>query len=414
MKYIDIFAGAGGFSEGFIRAGYEAVAHVDMNIDAVETIRTRLAYYYLKKEKKLSKYYEYLSGRISKNSFYALVPPEILNTAIQYEMSQNNLNDLFIKIDNLKGSNSIDVVLGGPPCQAYSLAGRAKQRRIALVKKKGHADDDNRKYLYKLYCEFLKRYQPKLFVFENVMGLLTADNGKHWNDINIMLEGSGYKIQYKLLNSKIFGVPQERKRIIIIGWRKDINLNFPEFKQISPSWKLMDVLGDLPKIKAGESASKYSRKKPHPFVSKYLREKDDVLTHHYARPVNDRDQSIYTIAIKEMNNSRRLKYYDLPNNLKTHRNQKVFTDRFKVVPSNIPCCHTVLAHISKDGHYYIHYDENQTRSLTVREAARIQSFPDNYFFEGSRTSAYIQIGNAVPPLMAEAIANALKIQLKNI
>jgi DNA (cytosine-5)-methyltransferase 1 len=157
-------------------------------------------------------------------------------------------------------------------------------------------------------------------------------------------------------------------------------------------------------------AERYSRR-----FAKYKcrRTKSDVLTQHIARPVNDRDKEIYKIAISEWHINKRLKYKDLPPNLKTHKNETGFTDRFKVIPYNLPYSHTVLAHISKDGHYYIHYDLKHPRSITIREAARIQSFPDSYFFEGSRTSAFVQIGNAVPPLMAEGIANALKSQLMN-
>ncbi len=413
MRYIDVFAGAGGLSEGFIKAGYEAIAHVEMNQDAIYTIKTRISYYYLKKNNKLKIYYDYLKGKISRDELYKSIPNKLLDSAILFKMSADTMPNLFEMIDNLKGENIVDLVVGGPPCQAYSLAGRAMQRKIALTRQSGDVNDDERKYLYKLYCEVLNRYQPKLFVFENVVGILTADGGKHWEDIKTIFDLAGYHIEYKQLNSKDFGVPQERKRIIIIGWKKGTKYKYPSFKSIVPTWTLEDILGDLPEINAGESSSVYPFKKIHDYVSRNLRFKDDVLTQHIARPVNDRDKIIYQIAVDNWNQGKRLKYSELPVELKTHKNEKVFVDRFKVIPSGFACCHTMLAHISKDGHYYIHYDKEQARSITVREAARIQSFPDNYFFEGSRTSAFIQIGNAVPPLMAEGIANALRIQLLN-
>jgi len=413
VKYIDIFAGSGGFSEGFFRAGFDAIAHVEMNQDAIDTIKTRLAYYYLKNVNNLKMYYDYLRRNITREELYKSIPEKILNTAIKFKMSENNMPQLFEIIDRLKADATVDLVVGGPPCQAYSLAGRAKQRKIALAKQNGDNNDDERKYLYKLYCEVLKRYKPKLFVFENVVGILSADGGKHWDDIRLIFDLAGYQIDYKQLNSKDFGVSQERKRIIIIGWKKGTKYQYPNFQQMVPNWILSDILNDLPKINAGETSNIYASDKIHDYVAKYLRDKNDVLTQHIARPVNDRDKIIYQIAIDNWNQDRRLKYSELPVELKTHKNEKDFVDRFKVVPSKSPCCHTILAHISKDGHYYIHYDKNQARSITVREAARIQSFPDNYFFEGSRTSSFIQIGNAVPPLMAEGIANALKVQLMN-
>ena len=139
-----------------------------------------------------------------------------------------------------------------------------------------------------------------------------------------------------------------------------------------------------------------------------LRNGVDFVTQHISRPHNERDLKIYKTAIKKWNkNEERLKYPDLPQELKTHKNETSFTDRYKVVNGN-GVSHTVVAHIAKDGHYYIHPDIKQCRSISVREAARLQSFPDDFFFEGSRSAAFKQIGNAVPPLMANAIAKSVK------
>ena len=151
--------------------------------------------------------------------------------------------------------------------------------------------------------------------------------------------------------------------------------------------------------------------------TEYLREsgirtEDDILTLHQARPNLERDRKIYRQVIEAWNNGqKRLKYTELPEELCTHNNRTAFLDRFKVVAKDMPYAQTMVAHISKDGHYFIHPDIKQARSISVREAARIQSFPDNYFFEGGRTASFLQIGNAVPPLMASAIAKKLKEQL---
>ena len=142
-----------------------------------------------------------------------------------------------------------------------------------------------------------------------------------------------------------------------------------------------------------------------------IRTRNDVLTHHVVRPNNPRDVKIYRLAIQAWNNGERLKYTDLPADLITHSNKTSFLDRFKVVEGNQHYCHTVLAHLSKDGHYFIHPDINQCRSISVREAARLQTFPDNYYFEGNRGEKFKQIGNAVPPMMAKVIAEELKKQL---
>ena len=418
MKYIDLFAGAGGLSEGFIRAGFDAVAHIEMNPDAVNTLKTRLAYWHLKKCNKLDTYYSYLRGETTRDDFYAKIPENILASVLNYTMNKDNLNNIFKVIDGhlrVQEDQHINLIVGGPPCQGYSLAGRARQQRLEeeAYKKNGVTTIDHRKYLYLLYCDFLKHYKPDMFVFENVPGLITADNGKHWEDIQSMLQNAGYAIKHKELNAKDFCVPQSRKRIIIIGWKKGSDYSYPEFESTEADWTIADILDDLPVIQAGEEKNKYRKMKYSEYVGKYLRTKNDVLTWHVARPHCERDRKIYKKVIQKwIDKNCRLRYQDLPDNLKTHKNTDCFADRFKVVAPDIPHCHTMLAHIAKDGHYFIHPDIDQVRSLTVREAARIQSFPDNYYFEGSRTSVFTQIGNAVPPLMAEKIAKALKKQLQ--
>jgi len=412
LNFIDLFAGAGGLSEGFMQKEFNPIAHVEMNHFAIKTLETRSIYYYLKKVRRLNCYYDYMGGLITREGLLENVPDEVLKTLICEEMSAKTINKIFTKIDTIMaqdGINHIDVIVGGPPCQAYSLVGRAQSNRMGIP-----MEQDPRNELYKMYTRFLTRYQPRMFVFENVAGIKTAQNGAAFRNLQSHLKRVGYVIEYRELNAVDFGVLQNRKRVIIIGWRKGTEYAFPDFPVINPHAVVNDVLNDLPPLERGQSADNYIDGAE---ISNYLkrfkiRTEADVLTHHICRTNKNRDVEIYRRAIELWNNGHnRLNYNHLPDELKTHRNRASFVDRFKVVEGDMPYCHTVLAHLSKDGHYFIHPDIEQCRSISVREAARLQSFPDNYFFEGPRTSQFVQIGNAVPPLMAKGIATQIKRQL---
>ena len=225
----------------------------------------------------------------------------------------------------------------------------------------------------------------------------------------------GYEIDWNEQNSKNFGVLQNRRRMIIVGWLKNSGMAYPEFLKKESTFTVNDLLSDLPKLKPGLESSEYRTKTWSKCVSETeVRTSDDVLTLHKSRPNKERDIEIYKRAIELWNDGhKRLNYNDLPEKLKTHKNRHSFVDRFKVVEGDEACCHTILAHLSKDGHYFIHPDIEQHRSITVREAARIQSFPDSYFFEGPRTAQFVQVGNAVPPLMAKGIALGIAEQLEH-
>ena len=410
-NFIDLFAGAGGLSEGFIQAGFSPVAHVEMNAYAAQTLETRTAYFYLKSQGKLDVYYDYIKGNLSREEFLEQIPEEQLSSVFCETMSDDTLPGLFDKIDAIlsaKGSASVDVIIGGPPCQAYSLVGRAQSSHMGTP-----MAADPRNDLYKLYAKFLQKYQPKMFVFENVMGIRSANGGATWAKVQEALRAVGYEIDFHEQNSKDFGVLQNRRRMIIVGWLKDSSFSYPKFKKKIITATVNDILSDLPALHPGECSEQYRMTTHSSYVTETgIRTKDDVLTHHCARPNKLRDIEIYRKAIELWNDGhRRLNYNDLPNELKTHKNRSSFLDRFKVVEGDEPCCHTMLAHISKDGHYFIHPDLEQHRSITVREAARIQSFPDSYFFEGPRTAQFTQIGNAVPPLMAKGIAEGILQEL---
>lgn len=412
LSFIDLFAGAGGLSEGFIQAGFRPIAHVEMDQFAAQTLETRTAYYCFKAAGKLGIYYDYLKGKLTRIEFIKLAPASALKTVICETMSDTTLPQIFKTVDGiikLQGIKSVDVIIGGPPCQAYSLVGRAQSSHM-----KKPMSEDPRNDLYKLYARFLTRYHPKMFVFENVMGIESANGGTTWKNIKKYLKRVGYEIECKKQNSSDFGVLQNRNRMIIVGWLKDSGYHYPTFEKVTVDAVVNDLLSDLPPLLPGEQGSAYRSPKMSRYVAeKGIREGSDVLTLHQSRPNVERDIKIYKRAIKLWNDGhKRLNYNSLPTELKTHKNLTSFTDRFKVVEGDEPCCHTVLAHLSKDGHYFIHPDIKQHRSITVREAARIQSFPDSYYFEGPRTSQFIQVGNAVPPMMAKGIAEGLKEQLQ--
>ena len=393
LRFIDLFAGAGGLSEGFVRAGFTPVAHVEMNKDACDTLRTRTAFHWLKEEGRISEYYEYLKGTITRDELWAKTPENLIKSVINTEISEETLPKIFQQIDAELGTKKVDLVIGGPPCQAYSVAGRVRKDMT----------NDPRNHLYKHYVEFLKKYQPKMFVFENVPGILSANNGNYLQLIFDAVREAGYELDKKVLNAKDFGVLQDRKRVIIIGWKNDLDIEYPEFDKTEMQFEIAKHLfADLPKIKSGQGnwgVSQYAGKTNDYLETSGIRNGIDFTTQHISRFNNENDLEIYRIAVEKwVNEGKRLNYGELPPRLIKHNNVKTFTNRFQVV-NHGGVSHTVVAHICADGHYYIHPDIAQNRSITVREAARIQSFPDDYFFESSRTAAFKQIGNAVPVLM---------------
>ncbi len=411
-NFIDLFAGAGGLSEGFIQAGFTPIAHVEMNEYATQTLETRAAYYFLKSNGRLDIYYSYLRGNMSREEFLKCIPNSVRKTVICAMMADNTLGNIFKTVDGimkLRGITTVDVIIGGPPCQAYSLVGRAQSSHMKVP-----MTEDPRNELYKLYARFLSKYQPKMFVFENVMGIESANGGITWRNVRAYLKRVGYEIECREQNAKDFGVLQNRRRMVIVGWLKNSGMHYPEFQSREANVRVNDLLSDLPFLYPGESASSYPTAIPHCYVSQCgIRTKEDVLTLHNSRPNKLRDIEIYKKVISLWNDGhKRLNYNDLPEELKTHKNRTSFVDRFKIVEGDECCSHTILAHLSKDGHYFIHPDISQHRSITVREAARIQSFPDSYYFEGPRTAQFVQVGNAVPPMMAKGIAEGIKEQLE--
>lgn len=413
---LDMFSGAGGLTEGFVRQGFDFAAHIEMNEDAANTLETRLCYHDLKQSNNLDIYTEYYQGTINRKEFFAKAKEVgvgsnyVIKSEINSECEQGMIESIKQNLFDQYGRMTVDVVIGGPPCQAYSLVGRGRD--------KNGMQDDPRNYLYHHYVNFLNAFQPEIFVFENVPGILSAKGGEIFPDFISRCKAIGYHIdpEPRVVNASRFGVLQNRNRIIIIGWKDELNCTYPEFEQSPFEGKVWDLLNDLPEQDAivgnKDEFLSYTGKSSEYAQDAKIRNGFGGVRHHAARFHNDRDREIYRRAIVQWDsgNGSRLKYDNLPDDLQGHKNKTAFLDRYKVVNGD-GLSHAVVAHLAKDGHYFIHPDQKQARSLTVREAARLQSFPDDYYFEGSRGAKYTQIGNAVPPLMAEGIAKKIREML---
>jgi len=402
---VDLFAGAGGFSEGFRRAGFDVVAYVESDMYASETLRTRHQFWQLSGGEGTRRYWDYLEGKIAKDEFRKVI--EGNDPVINITLKEDTLPFVTEKIKEIllnSRRNKVDVLIGGPPCQAYSHIGRARDR--------GRMLNDPRRFLYKYYVHFLNALNPSVFVFENVPGLLTVDGGSFFGKLIDEFRHAGYSVDFRphVLDSFDFGVLQHRKRVVIIGWHESKSLSYPEFQKVHSNYRVIELLSDLPPIEPGRSLSEDYFGPPTGYLKDTkIRILSDRLTQHDTRPLREVDREIYRYVINIWDTEkRRVRYSELPEHLKSHKNTESFQDRFKVIASDLEYAQSVVAHLAKDGHYFIHPCVKQARSISVREAARLQSFPDNYYFEGGGLQRYRQIGNAVPPLMAEKIARKIK------
>lgn len=386
-KFIDLFAGCGGLSEGFYKQGYKALLHLEINKYACKTLETRMRHY----------------GYSEKEIEDAVMCDDITREGIISDM-EKRIHD------------SVDVIIGGPPCQAFSTVGRAQSP--------DGMNSDPRNYLFENYLEILNHFKPKMFIFENVKGLLTArPKGVRIFDIIVGKMGKTYNIvsnpQMILLNAADYGVPQMRERVIIIGVRKDLSYidvndiynNIPkshsDIDETLPNYVTVgEAILDLPKLNPGEGDNIQ-------YVSQELKKNEylkkigndsGVIYNHSARNHNDKDRERYRILSEHKN--WQLKDLQKVRPDLVHHDPKHFGNRYTVQESDKPG-KTIVAHLYKDGNLFIHPDPEQARTFTVREAARIQSFPDDFIFEGARTEQFKQVGNAVPPLMAETFAKTL-------
>lgn len=396
IKFIDLFAGCGGLFDGFMQSGmYESVASVEWEKAPVEVLKNRL-----------------------KTKWNVEDPDkEVIRFDIQREEELfNGFDDpeygkhigLDSLVDEKKG---IDIVIGGPPCQAYSVAGRNA----------GRMKGDYRNYLFEHYISVINRYQPKLFVFENVPGMLSAmPDGTPITDlIRRDLSKTGYEIinnikDFALIDMSQYGIPQTRKRVILIGVRKDAFENPQEvlrdfYENYLYPFKtdkvktVKDAIGDL---------QSWHPVKPYKENGKniaYESEEDSDLSWQIPRYQNERDINVFKTLAEDIESGEN-KYQSTDNLIKLYEQttgKKTSVHKYHVLRKDEPST-TILAHLHKDGFRFIHYDSKQARTITVREAARIQTFADDFEFPCSMGAAYKMIGNAVPSEFARILSVAIQ------
>ena len=481
IPVVDIFAGPGGLNEGFssIRNEdggriFQTVLSIEMEASAVKTLTLRAAHRFLLNlpEGPPSIYRKFLAKDVTYDEMRAA--PEVALAFAhaeaevrQFELSEDSRPESDELIREALQEATEWVLIGGPPCQAYSMAGRSRRKHDVTFK------DDHKHFLYKEYLHIITEFRPAVFVMENVKGMLSSKNGdgKIFELIEQDLRAPGYDLHSMVLDSdtgelkptdfiiksELYGIPQKRHRVIIVGLRRDAQLPAPKTLEPCETVTVQDAIWTLPRLRSGISRQPQAtwedwariRKQAHKFLQALPGKERAPEPSHYelntkstsVRPAEPFNKTSAAAELQEWlrkdaapvtwNHEARghmledlVRYYLLASLVRAdglspkvrslpaahwpkHNNINnlvvPFEDRFRVQAWGKPSS-TVVSHIAKDGHYYIHPDHEQMRSLTVREAARLQTFPDNYVFLGNRTQQYTQVGNAVPPLLAAKIA----------
>lgn len=395
-SYIDLFAGCGGLSDGFEQTGlYRGLAHVEWEKVAAETLKVRLINKWKIKDAG-SKVLQFDIQRVE----------ELIDGWQDPQFgTSSGLRGL------LKNQRKIDLLIGGPPCQAYSIAGR--------VRDTNGMHDDYRNFLFESYIKVMLQTKPDIFVFENVVGILSASPGglKIIERIHREFAAAGYvtldNLKNAVFNLNEYGVPQRRSRVIIIGLRKkayprnplglleEFYATFRKKYFVTKQKTAKEALINLTKFKPVQNLDAKSKKKSH-------EPQDSKTLNHYPRFHSVRDIEIFRLLAQDLKSG--LNLYTSTDSLKalyTERTGKVSSvHKYFVLRPHEPS-NTIPAHLYKDGLRHIHWDPEQARSLTVREAARLQTFDDDFEFLGSMGDQYKMIGNAVPPLFAKKIAESL-------
>lgn len=396
LNTLDLFAGCGGLTEGFLQSGhYHTVGAVEWEKAPFETLRHRL-----------NTAWKYPNANDSVIRFDIQRTDELLSGFSDPEYGSH------IGLDALVGDKKIDVIIGGPPCQAYSLAGRIRDEHGMR--------NDYRNYLFERYITIVKHFKPKFFVFENVVGLLSAapDGTPITEKISAAFEDAGYKVvdnfRDALFDVADFGIPQHRKRVIILGVSeaeygdKCIQMLQDFYKVILPTLKgkprtVADALNGLPELFPLESPIKIGASK-----LSHAQHDDSFALNHTPRYHSLRDINVFRLLAEDIKSGRR-EYVSID------RLKLLYTEvtgktsnihKYYVLRENEPS-NTIPAHLYKDGMRHIHPDPKQARSITPREAARLQTFPDDFEFLGATMAQYKMIGNAVPVDFARIISEAL-------
>ncbi len=461
IPVVDLFAGPGGLGEGFSRVEdrvgrkvFKTVISIEKDPHARQTLRLRAFYRHHRDSRTRlpDAYLRVLRASTAKEKSLALgqlaqdviwkrvcdeIPEWVRAGRKSCELGPDNL-EIHAAIKNrLKGARNW-VLIGGPPCQAYSLVGRSRMRNHEGM------IQDTRHFLYREYLAVIRKFRPTIFVMENVKGLNTAKvEGMPILPMIVRdLESAGYALKSIvksespsdfMVKSERFGIPQTRHRMIIVGVRlSEFGLaeKLHPIEQSLVTETVQNAISGLPKLAALDSSTPRSNveeslkgkpclerdyecnfedRKLVKFITSGSPQLSGMILNHEARSHMPEDLKRYQWWVDNATEttSPRLNGKVPKSHLPKHRNSSAdgasaFSDRFKVQVSGRPSG-TITSHISKDGHYYIHYDRKQARSFSVREAARIQTFPDDYFFMGNRTQQYHQVGNAVPPYLAYQI-----------
>ena len=357
---VDLFSGAGGLSLGLENAGIQVVLAVDNDEHSLAAHRANFP-----------------------------------GLALAADLS--NAGGVDEVIDLLEGMD-VDVLAGGPPCQPFSLAGQPKLR--SLIAQGIRPDKDERRDLWEAMLEIVARIQPKAVLMENVPGMALGDESRIVRTMAAHLEDIGYFVDYRIVNASDYGVPQKRQRLILVALRHGIAFDWPS--AAASQVTVDEAIGDLPSLGEllGERCQAYGGSE-----SDFQREArvglpaehKGMVWDHKTRPVRDDDREAFGLMTPNTD------YGALPERLRRYRSD-IFCDKYKKLDGD-GLSRTITAHLAKDGYWYIHPTEDRT--LSVREAARIQTFPDRFRFEGTRSHAFRQIGNAAPPVLMAAVGKAL-------